>query len=336
MRNRGLALLGLISAVLLVCAWFLGQARAPQTEQEKPLLFPQLAEQLPRTDRIHVRGSSSRFSLVRRNQLWGMDRFDGYPARADKIRALGLGLAGLRRLQGKTRLAHLYARLGVEGAGAEDSRSVELRLEDRQGMPLAELIVGLERKSRGPENRPGLYVRHPGKAQSWLVEGQLSVSAEPLDWIQRQLFDIPAASIAEIQVQHADGDRYRLYREAEGQEDFILEPVPDGMRQAPAVILNKSGALLQDFSITGVRRARADEPEDTVVQVHTFTGLGAQLRISWQQDQAHARIRFTPAGNAEAENLNQRLAGWAFALPKFRQLLLRRKSDGLIRAAPAP
>lgn len=336
MRSRSLALLALISATLLTCAWWLIEARAPQTQQQKPLLFPQLGAQLPQVDRIQMRGSASRFKLVRHNQAWSVEQFDGYPARADRVRALGLGLAGLRRLQGKTRLANLYPRLGVEGAGVEDSQSVELRLEDRQGTPLAELIVGLARKSRNPEGRPGLYVRHPGEAQAWLVEGRLSVSAEPLDWIQRQLFDIPATSIAEIQVQHADGDSYRLYREVEGQEDFLLEPVPDGMRQAPAIILNKSGALLQDFAITGVRQARADEPEDTVVQARTFTGLTAQLRIAWQQDQAHARIRFTPEDNAEAEALNRRLSGWAFALPEFRQLLLRRKSSGLIRPDPSP
>ena len=338
--------MSIITVCTIIAASIFVQLRAPQTEKDKPPFFPDLAEQIESVNHISIKGYSDSISLSRNNDLWVIDEYDSYPALPDKVKSAVLGAVDLKVNAKKTALPRLYHRLGVEGPEVEDTTSLLLTLEDADKNKLVEVIIGKPRRSSTSQSTPGLYVRKPDDEQSYLVDGVIDISAVKTDWIERTLFDIPAEAIKSIRIDHADGDTFTLLKHEKGQEQFELQNIPLGKKQASDLIIKRFGSILQDMQINAARSQEMFKAEGDLIQAQivTFEGIIANINCFIKDDVPYASFEFRydetvlEEDNDKIENvkafignLNARTLNWWFEIPEFKYDVLKKRSNIVIR-----
>ncbi len=137
-----------------------------------------------------------------------------------RVRELALGLASMKIIERKTSDPANYAKLGVEAPDTPTATST--LVEVVAGNSSWSLIVGKNAEGRA------IYVRKPKEAASALVEPAITVEPDPKRWIDRELVDIPGASVHDISVKPAGGPAYLLSRAKRGDIDLTLSPIPKG------------------------------------------------------------------------------------------------------------
>ncbi len=346
-KNKLIAL-SLITAIVIITASIFVKLRAPQSEKEKIPFFPKLAEQIASVNHISIKAYDEEVNLSRVANDWGVDEFDGYPALPDKVKSAVLGAADLKINAKKTALPRLYNRLGVEGPEVEDSTSLLFTLKDAEENKILAIIVGKQRRSSASQSTPGLYIRQPEDAQSYLVDGVMDITATKTDWIERTLFDIPADAVRAIRIEHAEGDAYTLFKNEQGQEQFQLEGLPVGKKLASDLIIARYGNLLQDMQINGAR-AKDKLPEQksaSQVLVHTFEGIVVDMTAFEYDGIPYSAFAFRfdaslMPEDADTEkiegvktfiaNMNARVLNWWYEIPPFKYEVIKKRSDSIMR-----
>ncbi len=346
--NKKLTVFSLVTLVVIITAAIFASLRAPRPEIEKPLFFPELKQNIGDVRQIQIQSFDDSISLTLRNNVWGIDEFDGYPALPDKVKSTVLGAADLKLNAPKTALERLYPRLGVEGPIADESTSKLLTLKDGKQKEIVTVIVGKPRRSSAAQGASGLYVRKPDDAQSYLVDGVLEISAKKTDWLERSLLDIPAEAIQSVSVAHPDGDSYTLFKTEKGQDSFLVQNLPEGKKAAPEIILNRFGALLADVQISSARgRKVLDDIQDRIIAtVKTFDGLEIMLQAFSLNGRPYTTFDITRIDTSnESEEIdvadlqqyvnrmNEKLADWVFEIQGFKFDIINNKSDKLYRDA---
>ena len=275
MKFNKLTLLTLITVIVIIMAAVFVNLRAPQSGIEKPPFFPELSNKIEEVNHISIKGYAESINLSQKNNVWGIDEFDGYPALPDKVKSAVLGAADLKINAPKTKMERLYHRLGVEGPESEDTTSLLLTLKDGNNENIINVIVGKPRRSSAAQSSPGLYVRKPEEEQSYLVDGVLDITAVKTEWIDRSLFDIPSEGIQSVHISHDDGDSFKLFKSGKGQELFDFENMPAGKKLGPEILINRFGTILEDMQISAARSENAFEtPADAIkVEINTFTNF---------------------------------------------------------------
>lgn len=273
-RTLGLALLTL---VVIVVAWKVSEDKAPQTEVSRSQLYPGLLDRLNEVERVRLRSGDDASVLVRDGERWLMANKDAFPADGAAVRRTVLQVASLRVVEPKTANPERYARLGVQDADAEDADSTLVELLGEDDAALARLLVG---HASDNTSAPRHYVRRAGEEQSWLVEGELDVPADPVPWLDAGIVDIDTARVAEVRIER-DGATPVVIRKREADDNFFaLMNVPDGFEAKSKATVSSGGALLLDlrFNDVGGADAVAGATPLRTVTVRTFDGLLATLQ----------------------------------------------------------
>ena len=357
-RLRSLLILAVAALVAVVAALGLrtetGDTAIPG---EGELVFPGLLSRVDEVRRIRVVSGGESFTLAHDGERWTMTERDGYPAVADKIHKLVVGTAGLERLEPKTADPARYARLGLDDPAQGQSGSIRFTLENDPGEVLADFMIGNRESSRIALSLSEFYLREPGDAQSWLVEGKLSVSRDPVEWLEREVLDIDPARVRAVRVRQADGGRLDVSRARPGEEDFVLDNAPPGQVVESQWRVDDIGRGLANLRFEDVRRSAGEVEVDAgfSAELLTFDGLRVHvttwregevsyLRIHAAFDEAGADARFGPAdaGAAGEESgaagyepiegllsaaavreevlrLNERWKGWEFRLADYKR-----------------
>ena len=267
MRNR-FALLSAGAAVALIAGVWLSMHRhSQQTELAGGKLFADLAPSVGEIGEIRLsKGDGSRTTLRKEPTGWMVVERQ-YPADATRVRELVLNMVELKIIEPKTSDPANYARLGVEAADKPTAAST--LLEVVAGSKTWSLLVG-----RNAEGR-AIYVRKPKEAVSALVEPALSVDPDPKRWIDRQLTDIPGASVHDISVKPASGPAYLLTRAQRGDTDLVLSPVPKGRKPASSMSIDGQADTLAAFHFDDLHTPPATPP--AAVDRATFRTFDGQV-----------------------------------------------------------
>lgn len=376
MNPRRLGIFALVTLVVIVGAIFAAKHRAPQTTQQKAVFLPGLRDHVNDVAIVQLEGKGHTLTLERRDGAhWTLKQADGYAVPLDHVRKVIVGAAELRALDPKTSNPELYSRLGVEDPAAHGANSVLLTFEDAAGKSLAALIVGQTRKSSAPGDQPGLYVRHAGEAQAWLVEGQIDLSMEASHWFDRDLFSIPDERVRDITISRGGQVDVHLQR-AHRHDDITLMNLPDGKSMPSAVVLSPLGTELEDVFADNVRKSDNVRFTDAAAHttVRTFDGLVAEITAEKIGDELLAAFAFSydaagvvpedkpekmtgdgkdaaaadapvaapadaqkPADvEKEAHDLNAKVSGWVYVIPRFKFDLFTKSMDTLLRTVPKP
>ena len=335
MGNRYIAV-AVLTVIVVIAAVLVSQQRAPQTSRDKTALFPELAEQINDVSELVVREGQTALTVRRVSGNWSIVEADNYPALVDKVKQTVLAVSDLMVIAGKTDNPDLYKRLGVEDPDSKGATSHLLALVNN-GDELAKLVVGKTRRSKSAAGAPGLYVRIPDQQQALLVEGRLSVSADIIDWIKRDIIDIEGDRVNAVRLRPAGGTEVFLDRENTA-DDLALHDIPEGKEPASGYLLGRMATMLENVYVEGVRKENSIDfsKPDSIIHVTTFDGLTADIEVVKSEEHTYARFSVaaqdsgvatsespaeTDAGEEaeltpeqEAEALNSLVQGWAYRL----------------------
>jgi len=336
MQNRGFLLL-LVATFIVVAAAIFALAAGDRMASPVPpgeRALPGLAAKLGELAWVRLSHGAAKIDFAAIGGRWAVVEKGNYPAAPGKLRQVLLGLADLTLVEPKTDRPELFARLDLDDPA--HGKSTDIRLSDRTGQTIAELILGRRRVDRLGTGNDAVYVRKPGTDRAWLARGSLDVSGDIVDWLDRRILDVPAARIASVKLT-GDGAALVLSR-AEPGDRFAVTGVPaDKKLKAPAVLAEPAGALAA-LDLADVKPA-ADQPvpdhDVAAASFTTFDGLTVDLRLYARDNADWLAIAASgkDAADAEAKAINSRVAAWSYAITPDRAKLLRTRLADLVEPA---
>ena len=339
MKNKKLLIFFLVTIGVIIIAGITARLRAPQSNVEKVLLFPDLAGQINNISKISIKDNKNTVDLLKQNDKWIVTNLDNYSADFNKVRATVINLSLFRIVDEKTDNPDLYSRLGVEDPAASNSQSLLITLSDNSNRELASIIIGQQRQSSS--SKPGLYTRLPDQKQALLVEGKLDISANGVDWINRDLMHIPSEVVKNVTIQYPDGKQFEINRENKEQTDFNIKGESGEIPSASKIIINRIATGLEEMRADGVKSAsNFTFPEDTITTtVTTFNGMIVTTRLAQLSGHTYAHFSFSAAAGVPGEmNVNSQtgdgnpdtvktedlirqlstLSDWVYQIPDFK------------------
>jgi len=251
---------------------------------------------------------------------WAVVEKGNYPAAEERLRKLLAALAAVELVEPKTGRLDLLPRLDLDDPA--NGKSTLVALQDRAGAQVGQLIIGRRRPS-SLGGDAGVYVRKPGTEQAWLARGSFDLFGDVLEWIDRQIIDLPAANIASIVLTAPDGAATVLTRAAPDAA-FAIE----GSRTPPDA---KSAAILSG-ALVALDLDDVKPPTEVPIATDgiataaftTFDGLIVGMRLSPQSSGEWLALDVTGFDKAEdeAKILNTKLSHWSFRIAPERAKLL--------------
>ena len=365
MSSRKL-ILAIVTVLVIVTAWKIDRDQAPTTEIASTQLYPELIEQLNDVQHVAIETVRRSIELAKTEDGWVVGNRDNFPARFSTIKNMLMNLAELTIVEKKTSKPENYAQLAVDGMDKEDSESILIRLDHRDGAELASLIIGNERSGSRLDS-PNYYVRKSGEASALLVQGDLNISPDPQEWMETDIVDVTTERVRQVRINRNLGTPIIVSKEKPGEDFFTLQAIPTGFTEKSRAVISSLGALLQGVKFDDVMAAHKAEGalSRTIVEIQTFDGLVANLEQIDFKDKVYVQFRFEfnpdtvvpleedgtedsgerDAGKAgsppsvadEVTELNARVAGWVYVLPDYKMRMLDKRFEDMIKPAePAP
>lgn len=317
MKTRTSVILAVAGAAVLVAGLLYGTGNREQqdTVPQGQLAFQNLVPKLQDAAEINIVHHGAALKLVRNNTVWGVAARSNYPADLAKVHKLTDALAELKLDEPRSANPDDYARLGVEDAEGKDANSTLIRVLDSSGAPIAALIAGHQHTgSHG--NGDGTYVRRPGEAQSWLAQGSLTASADPLDWLDTKIADAEAPEVTAMTVTR-DGRSLSFVK----KDGHMTLTTPGDFPKLDQFKLDDMAHGLQRMNLLDVRPAPAPgkllgQGTMTIKSGETFT-----VTVNTSSQEVWIQISATGEGAAKAaaDALNARANGWAYKIDEWRQ-----------------
>ena len=110
----------------------------------------------------------------------------------------------------------------------DGGNGVLIEVLNGEGVPVADLIVGKEANAEDIDGQSLLYVRSPDEDQVWLAKGLglTGLSADPVDWLDTELFTLPKERVATIALTPFEGAPFSLSRPTADIPDFVIDNLP--------------------------------------------------------------------------------------------------------------
>lgn len=288
MSKKTLLMLAALLAVLVGALWISRQrASAPG---EVPL--PEGGALLPAVDMgtvqaITLEDGSATTRLARVDGIWCLTAPEEFPADFDRLQRMIRSIDGMADVQVADSGADRLAEFGL----IEDSDPAPTRIILEHGQGTTVLHLGAMREPHGGERQmwgppPGRYVRVDEGPVLLLKEDIAMAQADPGQWWDRQLLQVPGEAIREMEVAGDDG-KYVVQRTAEGA--FVLPDAVEG-----EAVENPSAQRL--FNV--LRNLRADRHASAAEEFEELFSAAPSCRI--ETAEATYRIQIGAASPDEA------------------------------------
>lgn len=295
-------------------------------------LFPKLADAANTVTTVELTQGGKTLTLTRQEDRWLAREHGGFAVQPEEVRALIVKLARAELIEAKTRNPDKYALLGLADPAAKDGEARLVKLLGGDGKVVAEAVLGKKRQDAFGGGRSGLYVRKPGRPQTWLAD--LDVDPKPgiKDWVDIKLIDIEPEQIRAVTLAH-DGEVPVKIRKGAGKDaKFELADVPEGAKlkdSASAEAIAKGFARIE---LEDLRKLDMTPVGDNVgvARLETEDGLTVTFRLRKEKDGPWLSLTAEGTGKAtdEATRLNARLKGWEYRIPAWKaDSLFKRHAD---------
>lgn len=306
MQRKSLILLVLLALLLGgLYAWL--QREPESVPQKETRYFPGLQVQQVTAVKIQRPGQPD-IRVARKDGRWVMPAKADYTAAGRLIGDLLQDLAQARKVEAKTREPGNFAQLELadQGAGA----GVRLTLERSAGGPL-ELLVGKA------SQQGGRLVRQPGDNQVWLIDKDLRLPPDELDWLDRRVTSIPFAKIAEVAVSYPQGETLTVFRDKAEEPNLRVRELPaDAKLQYEAVA---NGMAMPFGQLTFDETAPLDQvqfKDAPALRLSLKTLDGASLSGRIQQQGGKPWLILDEV-KGFADGQIQARAGWAYRIQDY-------------------
>lgn len=288
---------------------------------------------------------------------WAVVERDLYPAKGELAKSLALKVAQLTYLAPKTRNPERYSRLELGDPTKPGTQSTGVRLMDKDGKEMANLIIGRARAVIEGSSQGGAYFRIPGQAQTWVGKGNMAVEKLIFDWIERDLIDIMTKRVKRVTITHPDGEKIDVFKDQPGDANFILADLPGDKKIKDALTINGVASTIGDFQVQDVKKrgTHAVDPKKSVRIVYeTFDGLtitallekqtatkdGKAVDSYWVDLSVQAGPLLKDADKSalderakEVEVLRARTENWVYEISDYRFNALAKRLEDLIGPA---
>lgn len=307
-------------------------------------VFPDLAEKVETVDRLVVLSRHGRMTIKRSPAGWALSESDDHPVQGKVVQKTLFDLSELRKLEPKTQKQERYGRLDLQDPTVKNAESKRVQVFDKEQTLLADLIVGKENLLLQVVREGGLYIREPGKAQTWLAGGDLAVSGEPKEWLSGPIIDIPKGRIAKATVFHPLGDTMVVVPDAKAKRGFSLEGLGPDEKLISEFYPSDIGQAITDLEMIDARRYRPGQfPKGAIIRAEFLTIDGLVVRIELaRQDGADwlrvAEVMASPqlatraaTGIAEeAAAIREKTQGWVYSVPEFESVHLKKDRAAVV------
>jgi hypothetical protein len=305
----------LIGALVIVAVGFWASSQRhgnDSTGAGQPVLNGLKAAVNDVTELRLAKGDGTHVTLRKQPSSWDVVE-RGFPADSGKVRKLLLDLGSLEVVEEKTSDPASYDRIGVEDV--KGAKAGGTRIEAVTPKKVYSVIAG---RVSGTKST---YVRVTDTPKSFLASPQIVPDANPKQWLEKSVFDIPEARIKEVAVTAASGPAYTVAREKKEQADFTVSNVPKGRELSSPGVANAVAGELAAFSLDDVRKTPADAKPAGTATFRTFDGL--EIEVAGQKDGDHHYVSITPHSTAketesEAQTLGTRVTGWQYEIPGYK------------------
>jgi hypothetical protein len=337
MNTKTFAILGAAAALAVGLAVLVARSGSAPADDARlgDRMFDTLALRANDAALIRVTRSGGEFSVRRDGEQWGIVEKGGYPVMIETVRGAIVGLSELRTGEPMTSRPDRYPQIGVQDLEAVEGEDhgfggpTLITIEDGDGAQLASAIVGNARATP----RPGVYIRRPGEAQSWLAEGRLELPGRFTNWIQPQIISIPRDRIQSVDVAPPGEDPFSVVRPTREERSFTVIGVPDGHELKSTTAADAFGNALSFVSLEDVAPAGAiaGAVPGSHLQFRTFDGLLVMVELFQKQGTTWARLAAAHDPDAEpaqavideAATLDAGFEGWIFALPEYKASVMK-------------
>ncbi|MCX7591427.1 MAG: DUF4340 domain-containing protein [Kiritimatiellae bacterium] len=227
---KGKNLLALVILAVIVIAVAVLTSRQPGSPTAKAVgthILPSL--DVNKVANIVVRSHQETATVARAEDVWVCPAKFGYPADFEKVKRVLLKLADLKvadttQLDDAQRKQLKMYPPGTEGIPSENTGTM-VELKDRDGTPLAVLLLGEEHRRRPSGERVSPYDSYPdGRFVSADQGKTVYVVSDVLDdlsprigsWLDTELLNVASADIKEITLTSTNGHVVKLARMKEG------------------------------------------------------------------------------------------------------------------------
>lgn len=310
----GLALTAAIVWVLLLLSGLGGGTPDMSHDRMGEPVLPGFAEARVDTQKIRFTSSDDSYSLLRTSGGWVMEEAGGYPIRGDRLSALVTDLENLSFDAKRTDDEGKLERLGL-GDPATGGSGVLLELYGPDDRKLNAIIVGRKNDT--------IYVREPGRAQSYRAIGDLPPFYTRRAWLDFDVVDIDASAIRSVRLIDQNGKELYLRRPAGGgARSFVPAPPHQDDELISRLAASTTALAITRLSpnIDSVKPASALTTRPIGRHIsETFDGLEIDLRAYREADGAWITLRAIEAGEGarRAQAINEKAEGWAFKLPEY-------------------
>lgn len=356
-----------VAAVAIVgIAWNISRDQAPSTEISTDSLFPELLESVNDIDRISIVSAAEAIDLARLSNGWVVSNRDNFPADIAKVRSTLLALSETTVLESKTAKPENYEKIGVNTPETSGSDSQLIDVFAGQDTKLVSLIVGNKRSASQPGS-PQYFVREADSQTALLVQGNLEVNADPTQWIETDIVDIAADRVKRVTIGTNKVTPIVVSKEKSEENFYTLENIPEGFVPTSRSVVSSFGALLLGVRFDNV--FSGDKITDQTVRstsvLETFDGLRATIEQFDFEDMVVSRFRFTydaelvesidqasevttdtaptdpapepkPSVESTVDVLNEKVKKWLYVLPDYKNRLLAKNFDEMIKPEELP
>ena len=348
MSSRALTILAICTVLgVLAAAWAVNQEWSSWGAQEdRARVFPDLNEQLDTVDRILLDGTNGRMTLKRQADGWVLEESDDHPVNGKAIQRLLFALSELRRLEPKTELPERFKRLQLEEPTEKDAKSMRVQVLNKQGEALSDIVVGKENLMLQVIGEGGVYIREPGKQQAWLAGGNLTVGTELKDWLRNRVMDIARDRIERATITHPNGDVLTVVRDPSKENNFAFKDLGPNEALESDLYPSDIGRAIADLEMSDARKRHKiafDSDKTTKAEFQTVDGLTIHLELTTVDGEDWLRVASISAGNKPASDmkarekeiaeLSARTKDWAYKLPEFESVHLKKRRDQVVKAA---
>lgn len=347
MNKNGFMIMLVVAIIAAVLAWWTTSSQKPgDTGITGNLLFPGLEDKINTVEQISLigPGNITRVTMMKQDDSWGVKERDGFRADLPQVKSLLAALAQASIVENKTRREEFFPRLGVEKVTSVDAAGFMVRLDDNDELSL---IVG-----HPAAGGVGRYVRPYKGEQAFLVDEYLELAPDPLQWIDSNVLNFEAGRVQEMYVRHSDGEVIHAARDGGEENEFVLKDIPEGREVSSPWSVNSYPSTLSSIVAEDVRKAPGQAPDESVSALFIAdNGLNIQLEMykegeqHWLRVSANAEPASAVAATAlaedesdadlidpvaEADMINQRLAGWEFQIAEFKYNSWAKRMDDML------
>tara|TARA_B100001996_G_scaffold83452_1_gene61549 strand:+ start:60 stop:1088 length:1029 start_codon:yes stop_codon:yes gene_type:complete len=306
------------------------------TKSVGEFVLPNLYGKVNNVEKLVIKHAKGKITLISNEGIWTVEEKSNYSARTAKIKRTILGLAQLKFSEPKTQLKENYSKLELLDPTNKLSKSKRIYLFDKNGKTIGDIIVGKRRPSLTGTPGGALYVRRPGESQTWLAEGDVDISKNTANWLERKIINLSFKRLKKVFIQHEDGETLEIYKNTLKDSQFLIKNIPSNKKIASETEPSTFGKALQNLMLENVKKEASfhtlSRKNVLIANFYTFDGLSIHLQLSKQDGKFWIKIEAS-GKNKEAHVITERTKGWVYQIAEYSASVLIRRMKDLVMDA---